>query len=88
MSSPSVDSATNGRRGAGVSALLDSAFGFLVWAAHFLMVYISTAAVGSYVVGSTGAAGSLSSVAVNAQITAYGSYANSRSFTAKSIVIE
>jgi len=52
------------------------------------LVYISTAAVGSYVVGSTGAAGSLSSVAVNAQITAYGSYANSRSFTAKSIVIE
>ena len=26
-----------------MSALLDSAFGFLVWAAHFLIVYISTA---------------------------------------------
>ena len=43
MSSPSADIATDGRRGAGVSALLDSAFGFLVWAAHFLIVYISTA---------------------------------------------
>ena len=43
MSSPSADIATDGRRGAGVSALLDSAFGFLAWAAHFLIVYISTA---------------------------------------------
>ena len=51
-------------------------------------VYISTASVGSYIVASTGSTGTISNVTVNAQITAYGSYANSRSFTAKSIVIE
>ena len=52
------------------------------------LVYISTASVSSYIVASTGATGSLSNVAVNAQITAYGSYASSRTFTAKSVVIE
>lgn len=52
------------------------------------LVYISTGSVGSIVIASTGATGSLSSIAVNAQITAYGTYVNSRSFTARSIVIE
>ena len=44
MSSRSIGDATEGRLGADtLSALLDPAFGFLVWAAHFLIVYISTA---------------------------------------------
>ena len=52
------------------------------------LVYISTASVGSYVLASTGNTATITSVALNGQITAYGSFANSRSFTAKSIVIE
>lgn len=52
------------------------------------LVYISTTSVGSYVLASTGKTATLSSVALNGQITAYGSFANSRSFTAKSVVIE
>lgn len=51
-------------------------------------VYISTASVGSYIIASTGATGSLANVAVNAQITVYGSYNTTRTFTAKSVVIE
>lgn len=52
------------------------------------LVYISTASVGSYVVASTGSTGSIANVTLNAQITAYGTFSNSRSFAAKSIVIE
>lgn len=52
------------------------------------LVYIATGSVGSIVIASTGGTGTLSSIAVNAQITAYGTYVNSRSFTARSIVIE
>jgi len=52
------------------------------------LVYISTTSVGSVVIASTGASGNLASIAVNAQITAYGTYGNSRIFTARSIVIE
>lgn len=52
------------------------------------LVYVSTASVASYVLASTGDTTSLSSVIVNGQITAYGTYAGSHSFTGKSIVIE
>lgn len=52
------------------------------------LIYISTASVGSVVIASTGASGNLASIAVNAQITAYGTYGYSRTFTARSIVIE
>lgn len=52
------------------------------------LIYISTASVGSYVLASSGNTVTISSVALNAQITAYGSYSSARAFTAKSIVIE
>ena len=44
MSSPSVDAgATAPPRAGTVRPLLDLAFGFFVWAVHFLVVYIGTA---------------------------------------------
>jgi len=45
MSSPKfdMDSVEAGSRTEGLSRLLDVAFGFFVWAAHFLIVYIATA---------------------------------------------
>lgn len=49
MSSPEVAAARDEEREearentAGVRALLDAAFGYFVWAAHFLVVYITTA---------------------------------------------
>ena len=45
MSSPKLDmeSVETGPPSEGLSRLLDVAFGFFVWAAHFLIVYIATA---------------------------------------------
>jgi hypothetical protein len=45
MSSPNaaVEREDTRQNAAGVGALLDVAFGYFVWAAHFLLVYIATA---------------------------------------------
>jgi hypothetical protein len=44
MSSLDLDTPARQRsRTDGVAALLDAAFGLLVWAAHFLVIYIATA---------------------------------------------
>lgn len=52
------------------------------------LVYIKTSSVGSILVASTGNTTYLSSIAVNSKLTAYGSYTDSTTFAAKSIVIE
>jgi cytochrome bd-type quinol oxidase subunit 2 len=41
--SPESQANVAGRAADGVGPLLDSAFGFFVWAVHFLAVYVSTA---------------------------------------------
>src|SRR4051794_6720005 len=43
MCSDSLDTIVNGRAHGSVRRLLDPAFGFFVWAAHFLTVYVTTA---------------------------------------------
>jgi hypothetical protein len=45
MSSPSVDleAAPGVPKGGGVRTLLDGTFGFFVWAAHLLAIYVATA---------------------------------------------
>jgi undecaprenyl pyrophosphate phosphatase UppP len=44
MSSSSLDGGAERRsRARNVAPLLDTAFGFFVWAAHFLVIYIATA---------------------------------------------
>ena len=52
------------------------------------LVYIKTNTVVSVVVASTGNTTYLSSIALNSKITVYGSYSDSKTFTAKSIIIE
>jgi hypothetical protein len=43
MCSDSLDTIVNSRAHGAVRRLLDPAFGFFVWAAHFLTVYVTTA---------------------------------------------
>lgn len=45
MSAPetTVGPETRRQTGSGVGALLDSVFGYIVWAVHFLAIYIATA---------------------------------------------
>ena len=52
------------------------------------LVSIKTSSVVSVIIASTGNSMSLSSVTVGAKFTAYGSYTDSRTFAAKSIIIE
>jgi hypothetical protein len=54
MSSPSVDLETAPRvaKRQGVRALLDATFGFFVWAAHLLVIYVATALACNFGLGS------------------------------------
>jgi len=52
------------------------------------LIYIKTNTVVSVVVASTGSTTYLSSIALNSKITAYGTYSDSKTFAAKSIIIE
>jgi hypothetical protein len=55
---------------AGVGALLDTAFGYFVWAAHFLVVYIATAVSCQLGLGTAGAGTRTTFLAVLALVTA------------------
>lgn len=52
------------------------------------IVYISTSSLSSMLLAATGSSISLSSLTVNSQLLAYGSYSDSATFVAKSIVVE
>jgi hypothetical protein len=54
----------------GVGPLLDSAFGFFVWAVHFLVVYVSTATACQLGLGDAGRGGRIGFVAVMLGLTA------------------
>ncbi|HEU4630044.1 MAG TPA: hypothetical protein VFS08_09855 [Gemmatimonadaceae bacterium] len=54
---------------AGVRALLDTAFGYFVWAAHFLVVYIATAVSCQLGLGTAGARTRTTFLAVLALVT-------------------
>lgn len=52
------------------------------------LIYVKTSTVASMIVASTGNYTYLSSIAVNSKLTAYGAYSDSKTFTAKSIIVE
>jgi len=52
------------------------------------LVTIKTSSVVSIIVASTGNYTNLSAVATNSKLTAYGTYSDSKTFAAKSIIIE
>ena len=52
------------------------------------LVYVKTSSVVSLIVASTGTYTYLSNLATNTKLTVYGTYSDSRTFTAKSIIIE
>jgi len=52
------------------------------------LAYVKTSSVVSIIVASTGNYTYLSNVTVNSKLTAYGAYSDSKTFTAKSIIIE
>jgi len=57
MSSPSIQGGAGApEKARAVRPLLDAAFGFFVWAAHFLTIYIATAVACQLGLGATGAA--------------------------------
>ena len=52
------------------------------------LIYVKTSSVASMIVASTGNYTYLSSIAVNSKLTAYGAYSDSKTFAAKSIIVE
>ena len=52
------------------------------------LVYVKTSSVASMIVASTGSYTYITSIAVNSKLAAYGVYSDSKTFTAKSIIIE
>ena len=52
------------------------------------LIYVKTSSVVSMIVASTGNYTYLTSIAVNSKLTAYGAYSDSKTFTAKSIIVE
>jgi hypothetical protein len=71
MSSPSLDAGVEVQEAAGaVSRLLDSALGFFVWAAHFLVVYIAAAVACQLGLGATSVSSRVTFLSVLAIMTA------------------
>jgi hypothetical protein len=62
--SPESQANVTGRAADGVGPLLDSAFGFFVWAIHFLLVYVSTATACQFGLGNAGPASKTAFVTV------------------------
>jgi hypothetical protein len=67
--SPENQADVAGRAADGVGPLLDSAFGFFVWAIHFLVVYVSTAIACQLGLGDAGRAGRIGFVAALLGVT-------------------
>jgi hypothetical protein len=67
--SPESQANVAGRAADGVGPLLDSAFGFFVWAIHLLLVYVSTAIACQLGLGDTGRAERIGFIAVLLGVT-------------------